>query len=704
MKHAMKKIVAAVLMLAMLLGITTVAFAEPDFSLRNPNEPVSLRVHHTRPMDPENESASPGWPNPNVGIDPPIEGAPVVGAHWFAVRLTVAQGGVVNPADLAAAFNYVSNFNFATGLPTVGTLPTGWAITSGRVGAVITDNNGLAYFTNDALVAQLGTNIPGGAANCTNDRGQGTWLVWEQYSGAATCPHTGSNALEGYVTTIHRPFLVNLPTWVTYGDHGDYHWGDGAAPGYWVYRVNVFPKPSNQIPLEKEPGTAVPGIDADGNFITTLGWRMSAGIPADIAATNADNVLGVNELFFPVQNPNLPASLVGNGPIALTAGTHPTTSYIVMRDILDYRVRLVDGSMTVRLFNTVTNTYSNIDSDAWALRTAIIPGTGTPALTVNFDGMQSGGAAIPNLTMTASGLGVQVFWLHFTDLEEIINAVGAANWGNIGDFMLVANFEVVTNNLTIEQLPVIDNTFEFVPGRNPGSYSGDHDRGTGRHRLFGIQIEKRNLIDGALLDGAEFRLWHESQMTGNAGDTDRQPAISNPSAPAADQVRYPHIRSTITGPGSPDPHPATSPMFGQTTGIGWILDLPAGVYYLQEFAAPTGYSALPGWRRIVVNADTATMTAMRPGEHDTPCVNPGDCTGCLPRFNGHQLTCASDTCTGCMPVMLKSILFTNDRTIPQLPLTGGAGTLMFTAAGVSLMGGAGLFLFLARKKDKVKDR
>jgi len=700
MKRAMKKIVAAVLTVAMLLSITSVTFANPDFSGRNPATPVSLRVFHTRQLDPANtQTVSPGRPS----FQPPIGVDPVIGAHWFAVRVTVPAGNIPS-ADLDAASNFIREG--------VGALPAGWAITSQEIGPVETvldTNAGLAHFTATQLQGAVGTNAPGGAANCTNAMGQGFWFVWEEYSGNANCPHVGSNAVQGLTpSTIHRPFLVNLPHWVNTGDHiygtDNWHGPDGQPaanqPGYWVYDVRVFPKPADQVPLTKAPGSAVPGVCPDtGAFTTRFPWTINAGIPSEVAVTNpgAGAAVIVNPLFNPINNPNLPDSLVGNPAL----GTHPATSYFVIRDILDYRVRLQNytagtsgiiapgatsmratTAMTVGIRNISANTVTPLPEGAWTLVSHTQAGVGTPAV-VTLPGMQAAGAAIPPVTMAPSGAGVQVFWIHFTNLQAIIDTVGADNWDNISNFQFHVAFNAYSNNMTIDQMEVVDNDFDFYASRNPGANSGQQrdPNEVNDFPLFGVQIQKRNL-DDALRNGARFELWPESQMSGAAGDADREPLAAYEDDP---------IRWTITGPGDP-PHPSTSPMFGQTAGIGWLLDLPAGVYYIYEAVPPTGYTAIQGWRRVEVNATTATTRLRSCG-----------LAGCTHVQNAEGI--ATTSCTDCFYAV--HLYFTNVREPLggfQLPLTGGAGTLMFTAAGVSLMGGAGLFLFLARKKDKIKDR
>jgi len=107
---------------------------------------------------------------------------------------------------------------------------------------------------------------------------------------------------------------------------------------------------------------------------------------------------------------------------------------------------------------------------------------------------------------------------------------------------------------------------------------------------------------------------------------------------------------TIT-PGTQDP---TSP------GFGWLYGLTEGTYLLYEFTAPPGFTRITSPMVIQINDTTAN-------DDDVVVVT---------------VTNSSDF---------------------ELPVTGGAGTLIFTAVGLSLIGGSILLiivLFKNRKKEE----
>jgi len=770
MRNAMKKFVAAVLTLSMLLGMSVTVFAAtpppPNLTGMDPTADVSLRIHHTRGHDlngdPLNNTMmiSPGHTvNPTVPL-----GRPVVGATWHAVRITVPAGNIT-PAQMAALENrIVNNAGDAWGAG----LLTGFAATSEVLTQLTsgpgTDSSllptppvpplaGIAEFSSTA--------IAGAVASHGGGTGQGVWFVWETLRTTGTltdCPHNGTNPVyrprvnlgtvadpiwEWVPSQIHDPFLVNLPTWVhrTSPDNPNMNHATplpGApAPGYWVYHVNVWPKPPAPPPLNKTPGSAVPGI-VDGNFITTLPWTIYAGVPSETRrAQDPGPGYEVNPLFHPINNPLLPSSLVGAGGATAPGnlpgdGTTPA-SFVVIRDILDYRIRLqgfdelapqsaaslaaMRAAMIVDVYDPTTNTVLIPATGAgsiyasWQLvshhfgPSAALPGGGTVPATHN---------PIPNpdgsLGPAVAHPGVQVFWIHFTNLDPLYQVAGNA------DARIRVRFNTVTE-LDVAQLGVIDNDFSFYASRNPGANFGDVGTLPGSD-LYGINVSKRTPTTQAL-DGAVFYLFRADQMQAPDANGNRIPIgwgtapfampvvipaaiVTNPNSGTADPAAP--IRHTVSGahiaaPGTP--LTVTPPGgFTYTTlpsqlvaGQALFLGLPPivemsvggtvglhpnsthadalnriGAYYIFERFAPAGYTSIQGFRRIEI-------------------IDEGGSANVLPNATP--------------PVTSVPFIVTNTREF-ELPLTGGAGTIMFTAAGVSLMGGAGLFLFLARKKEKVQ--
>jgi len=787
MRNAMKKFVAVVLTFAMLLGMTTVAFATTqnhNIVGYNPEWPVSLRVHHTRAPGLDDPNViSPGFPSPLPGPSPivPGLGAPVVGAHWFAQRLTIPAGNI-SDAEMSAVQNFIING--------VGALPEGWYMTSAVIGPIETTSAGLAYFpagnaTTAGTIQHAVANVPTGAgfAACTNAMGHGSWFVWEELSGQANCPHTGTNrqfvnvynnaeppaviGQELATSTIHNPFFVDLPTWVhrpndnivsppvctavppaEYPDLCDNPTCPlcSMPPGYWVQNVNVFPKPASPPPMTKEPGTAVPGV-VNGRYVNVHPWTIEVGIPSamatmvtnpDYPATSTDpQIPALNPLFHPINNPPggpLPVSLagsedpdvlIGEGNLPATAGVHPN-SFIVIRDILDYRTRLYDQHATLVGLDAIAHHISiNITNlagadvpllrgDHWQLVSHefepgdTLPGGGVVPATVEF---------YPGQTPPGAHPGVQVFWIHFlAGSLELLHP-----HANNEDARISVDFRTVVD-LEVGQLGVVENDFDLYISHTPGYRYGDNRPGGGLpgEEFYGIRARKVNQT-GAYLEGAVFYLFRADQMQApNAqgqrfplgwDGTNRPANLTTAGSTAQGAALAAPIRTTVSGaPVDDDPISVTVPtalgggtytgQLGQTAGLAFFNGLPAiqeieiddvegffpnsthadarnrvGAYYIFELYAPDGYRSIDGFRRIEIIAPPSPNSNVTVGDPNAE-----------PPIEG---------------VLQLVIVVTNTREF-ELPLTGGAGTIMFTAAGVSLMGGAGLFLFLARKKEKVQ--
>ncbi|MCL2563639.1 MAG: SpaH/EbpB family LPXTG-anchored major pilin [Oscillospiraceae bacterium] len=92
----------------------------------------------------------------------------------------------------------------------------------------------------------------------------------------------------------------------------------------------------------------------------------------------------------------------------------------------------------------------------------------------------------------------------------------------------------------------------------------------------------------------------------------------------------------------------------------WFYGLLSGDYYLYEVEAPTGYNRITTPMRVTVTAATTDAD------------------------------------------YILTVTVVNNRNF-ELPLTGGAGTLLFTAIGLALIGGSILFLLVLFKKKKKED-
>ena len=713
MRNAMmKKFIAVVLTVAMLLSVTaTTAMAGPfQLTGMDPERAVSLRVHHySFEFAPPSPPLSPGLNTlPPV---PPTPNPPVADATWRMVR-------VQPPAtwDTSAIPPEVTNF-IVNG---VGALPAGWFITSATLEET-TSALGIAYFAAgapgtagtiqwavaDANRPPIPTPHPSPMPP-SNPMGQGMWLVWEHYVSGG--PHTGVDD-----QMIHPPFFVSLPTFVhvPVDPPGMVHASPAPTPpGYWVYNVNVYPKPPTPPGGAKTPGTAIPGMDADGNLITILPWTITLEIPEDVNSPT----------FFPVNNPaagtgaNLPFALTGGGPTPVPVnnsqfGTIDADSFIVIRDILDYRLRLIspiptDFTVDVVLYDDNSDFVSVLpvtltQGTHWRLvhHTFLLNATNTSVT------LPDGTVETYDATRTAAGLAadaqsIQVFWVHFHHQAILNDAVVAAFAVNPDYHARVRiQFDTVTS-LRYDQLDVIDNDATFAVSRNPIWDYGD-DGNTPIHPVRGIEVRKLNPA-GSLLCGAVFYLWRADQVeyvnpTTGVAFVPTTP-LPNPPATYVPRIRTPYhnspAQSIVTGPaafaglaappaGQPPFVPGTNipagsgvafgavaPIPARPThaqGVGYFPALPFGVYYIFERVAPTGY-------RLIDELIRVELTAANTGVGNTP------------------------------PFMVSINAYNVRDHVPELPLTGGAGTLMFTAAGISLMGGAGFFLFLSRKKGKSEEQ
>ena len=135
--------------------------------------------------------------------------------------------------------------------------------------------------------------------------------------------------------------------------------------------------------------------------------------------------------------------------------------------------------------------------------------------------------------------------------------------------------------------------------------------------------------------------------------------------------------------GSERPKEGAEPLQTGTTGENGLLnfgELEAGTYYLVETQAPTGYIPLAGAIKIMVND---TVTAWK-GMDKAEVSQVGDSHW----VNG--------------PGQYDSTWQITVQNTPgiQLPSTGGPGTVIYTAAGLSLILGASLWLMFRRRKEQ----
>ena len=793
MRNAMKKFVAVVLTLAMLLGMATTAFASgvPIPIGRDLTEPITLRVWHmTEPAsDIFNPPVTPGdWISPG-GTPPPIPAAVAAqNAYWHAIRLEAPAGwtGLMPPQNVINAIQAGT----LPALPATGPSATGW-YRSSVVMRQNTGTTGVAVFAPGAA-APLPAHVPGlpgvfanitfqsavqdfnfvapNEANARNPMGQGLWFVWE-----VTSPFQVANEDVG----LADPFLVNLPHFIHHPDGG--HFNEVNQPGEWIYVVNVYVKPEEPppfgktylgtLPLERLVPRGAANVPVY-RHISILDWEITVGI--------LDGLDVMNPVNFPVGQASpdpgpLPGMIVSGLGNAAPGGRITTgDTFILIRDILDYRVRVLDfdpalatgvarsieyafevtfetGAPVAGVAPTTTLPRGADGSRNWYVRSVIIPAGTTP---LTLEAATTGGVVPtfgPTVWGTPNSIGsripanqwstypaaltaaatlendIQIFWFHLTNAgRQFVAATGYTGGNLIGagpattdpgniriNFSVYAEWSV---DLSTDDLGNIVNDATLNYGNDPEiDVPTDPDDRTSQQR--GFRIHKQDAHNN-WLDGAVFYLWPQSAVryrlvgTGAAPNTFHLPGAetsvpgvfypATPPAPAAGQswvpeliAQTPPIRRAVSGgaalaytafntqaaaqpggignwpvvpPVAFTPYtgpaqniPACSSLPHPHAGIAMFTGLNPGVYYLFERIAPAG-----GYRRVTNLLRVDIEPSLVPG---------------APVYVTYRVDNAREF---------------------ELPLTGGAGTIMFTAAGVSLMGGAGLFLFLSRKKEKAE--
>ncbi|MCL2360726.1 MAG: LPXTG cell wall anchor domain-containing protein [Defluviitaleaceae bacterium] len=799
-KAMIKKFIAAVLAFAMLAGALPV-FAAPatptplPVPVRNPNQDISLYVHHT--------IGTLGQPVPNPGEwlpgNPPTiteNRDPATGTIWRAARILppahfehltyddpmdppsvqgaaripqavsdaiiAGQLGGIQPSPLPArrpvtghAGWYVTSSGSAPAVANAGSAPAGVAsgVAIDGVLQAITGSNGLVTPAERDRIALF---TPAEMRVSSDDAGHGLWLVWEVYNTVAD-PLPQINGRDQVRTPdygIIPPFLVNMP-------HFRHFPGDGPdpapapdQPGQWLYRVHVFPKQ----PADSEEGKGIVDINIGvggapglvGNSIATeyaiIDWAIYLEISEDIQMLAAVPNSRLNEFGAP----GAPHASPMPAPPATVA---PWTArpHILVQDTLDHRLRLLPATYDWQ-HNAPTGPLTGLAPNSHTLANPLVPAVGgswfslytvarndagvvvgapvpfprgaAGAATTNWEVILAETAAAamlpyPNQTTPAGARGQQTFWLNITQVgRDALHAArpatlpsGATSWG------VEIRFRTVMNDLTEVHSGAIYNEAYINFGNRPTSTTGGPDDTDTRTVIRDLDVFKTNPNDQAL-DGAVFFLFRDDQMSGTSADAIRTPlagevptriAISggrtgtwinsqrtetiNATTPPVDFVASNGAtHATPAGAEQTFRHNQWAVVYANLaistlheSGIARFVNLvdslptpPATNWYLFEALAPHGgYNRVVGFERVIFPALICTFT--HPGS-ETCLSNPGDCV---------------------YSNVTHSFRFTNTRDF-TLPMTGGAGTIMFTAAGVSLMGIAGLFLFLARKKDKAK--
>lgn len=184
---------------------------------------------------------------------------------------------------------------------------------------------------------------------------------------------------------------------------------------------------------------------------------------------------------------------------------------------------------------------------------------------------------------------------------------------------------------------------------------------------YGITVDKVSKT-GTLLPNAEFTLSRDD---------------SNLNFVKLDEGKYRHVYD------SKENH--TQTLVANNDGNLQILGLDTGTYTLSETKAPNGYP-VPN-QNIIININT--------GSNTNGSIT--DSTVTIPETLSYNYYDTNNDGTKDAKFMVKdhilSIAVKNDKDNFNLPRTGGAGTFMFTIAGIALMAGAVLIFYYNRRKN-----
>lgn len=213
----------------------------------------------------------------------------------------------------------------------------------------------------------------------------------------------------------------------------------------------------------------------------------------------------------------------------------------------------------------------------------------------------------------------------------------------------------------IENNPYDKGGFEKKPGPETKAYT------------YGVTVTKVGNED-AKLAGAEFKLYldvdctQEIKFVGNSGE---------------------YTKATAKQEGST----AVDALVTATDGTLKLQGLGNGIYYLKETKAPNSYN-------LPQNPVTTIVLADDTGAPD------GKSDGVLDAYdtNTQKGSTATGTTIEAESVAIKgkvlNMTLINTTTGFELPVTGGMGTIMFTAVGVVLMAGGVLLVILNLKRRK----
>ena len=203
-------------------------------------------------------------------------------------------------------------------------------------------------------------------------------------------------------------------------------------------------------------------------------------------------------------------------------------------------------------------------------------------------------------------------------------------------------FDITCADCIAETLGRLENEGEFQFGRL--GFGPRHRENNNYEYFFNIELTKVSTAntnaqgDPLRLPGATFRLFPESQMTGQAGDANRVPVNREAG----------YIREVVTG----------------ANGLAIFQFVHSGVWYVYEFEAPTGYIRHPHGIRVELVA-------------------------------GGFVVDGSPT-----RVFIYELEVDNSPGF-ELPMTGGTGTILLTIIGALLLTGATIFFVASKRRRRV---
>ena len=522
------------------------------------------------------------------------------------------------------------------------------------------------------------------------------------------------------VPVTSQPFLVNLPLMVADSgnpqgpqaacadcapDPFDPDCDDCRAVGggnyTWLCNVHVFVKATGQPHFDKkvvcndcrqatcEDPNACDTIlfDAEGNKLLT--WEFEVGILHDL---NMIRPIGYNP-----QDPDNATNFPRNGTTWTVPGSSPvetidtfgdTVPVIRITDNLDSRLQFVHGTGGERsvtlTFDTVTAPgYRVVPAAYWSYvyddGTLVIRIYHRGALYISHHGDDENGNIRASFQTIVPYRDLLIGYCGEADCDECV--CECVDDPDTCSNCPTGQCEGILNSCGIwgtcnAGLGILINPGYLEFGQNPGVEleigDDDPDRpgDTPFTLLYGIIVRKVNQ-DGETLEGAIFHLYHEGVRirvgadTVTCGDCDddceEMVYIIIPCRTAGCDVSV-NDQGVVTGNcvcNDPVRSPVQVPC-GSTAFLG----LPPGVYYVYEYQSPDGY------RRVTYPIQVVIVCQLEYPHADR--------------------------------IFRIEFNFVNQRGF-DLPMTGGAGTIMFTIGGLALIGGAIMLIIFAPKK-KAKEQ